>query len=108
MMSLANQHHREFGAICKKALLTSITQRANLVLGLGFRRLKWASQDCQLDILQLLRHLWMTHVLVHNNAIHQLCILQLATNFAINLHTDISWSLRLASPACATVDLKHT
>lgn len=62
----------------------------DLVLGLGFRGLKGAGQDCQLDILQLLWHLWMTHVLVHNNAIHQLCILQLAANFAINLQTDSS------------------
>ena len=46
----------------------------HLVLGLGFRWLKWAGQDGKPDILKLFWHLWMAHVLVYNNAVYQLGI----------------------------------
>nr|GMD95521.1 hypothetical protein Iba_chr15aCG13110 [Ipomoea batatas] len=42
------------------------------MLGLWFRGLKWTSQNGNFCILNLLRHLWMTHVFVNNNAINQL------------------------------------
>ena len=53
----------------------AFTLELYLVLGLGFGWLKWAGQNGELHILQLLWHLRVAHVLVHNNAIHQLCIL---------------------------------
>lgn len=48
---------------------------AYLVLGLGFGWLKRACQDCELDILQLLWHLWVAHVFIYDNAVHQLGVL---------------------------------
>ena len=100
-MHLAISMARRASATLKTMLLTSLMQGTDLVLGLGFRGLKRASKDCQFDVLQLLRHLWMTHVLVHNNAIHQLCILQLTTNFAVYLQTDSSLLMKLASLTCS-------
>ena len=56
-----------------------------LVLCFGFRWLKRASQNGNLDILKLFWHLRMAHVLVNDNAVHQFSVLKLAANFAIHL-----------------------
>ena len=49
--------------------------QAYLVLCLRLWGLKGACEDGNLGILYPLWHLWMTHVLVNDNAVHQLCIL---------------------------------
>ena len=73
-------------AVCARLAAARCRLPAHLVLGLGLGWLKGAGEDGNLDILQLLGHLWVAHVLVNDDAIHQLGILQLATYFAIHLH----------------------
>lgn len=47
----------------------------HLVFGLRLWRLKWASEDGDLGVLYPLGHLWVAHVLVNDDPIHQFGIL---------------------------------
>lgn len=56
-----------------------------LVLGLGLRGLEGTGQDSQLSIPNLVRHLRVRKVLVHNNTLDKQRILKRSTDLAIHL-----------------------
>lgn len=80
--------------------LNSTELGKHLVFGLGLGWLKGAGQDCNLGIFNPLGHLWMAHVLVNYNAIHELCVLQPAAHFSIHLDQHYSTTLLGMSAIC--------
>jgi hypothetical protein len=57
----------------------------NFMLGLGFRGLKGAGQDGDLDVFQLFWHLRVRKVLVEHDAAHQARVVHRAARFSLEL-----------------------
>jgi hypothetical protein len=55
------------------------------MLGLRLGRLKRAGEDGNLDIPQLLRHLRMREVLIHNDPLHQHAVLHASSHLRLQL-----------------------
>ena len=68
------------------------------MLGLRLGRLKRTGEDGNLDIPQLLRHLGMREVLVHNDPLHEHAVLHASPHLRPGLEKTRVFFLRKPSP----------